>query len=216
MRLFVWDFHGVLEKDNERAVIEISNRILETFGFKERFTQEENLKLYGRKWFEYFEELLPDEPHEVHLKLQQACIKLEEDQPHIVDNNIKPNDYAHEVLKAIRANRHDQILISNMSDVALNRSMAAVDVTDYFPPQKAFACNTRDGSKVYTKHERLKTYLSGKQFERIIIIGDTPNDISLASIATGTTYLYVHPHLNFPNCKPTYKIRDLREVLGEV
>lgn len=39
MILFVWDFHGVLEKDNEKAVVDISNQVLSEAGFKEKFTQ---------------------------------------------------------------------------------------------------------------------------------------------------------------------------------
>jgi len=31
-KLFVWDFHGVLEKDNEQAVIQISNDVLKELG----------------------------------------------------------------------------------------------------------------------------------------------------------------------------------------
>jgi len=31
-KLFVWDFHGVLEKDNDLAVEVICNQVLEAFG----------------------------------------------------------------------------------------------------------------------------------------------------------------------------------------
>lgn len=215
MKLFVWDFHGVLEKDNEHAVIDISNNVLQKLGYRERITKEDNLKLYGKKWYEYFEYLLPNESHEKHLKIQQACITYEEANPNIVGNNIKPNDYAIVVLGKVQKSPHDQILISNMSDVALEMFMKSINITKYFP-QKAFACNTRSGNKVYTKHERLREYLDKKGFDEIIIIGDTPNDISLKEVAGGTTYLYTHPYLKFKDCKPDYKINDLREILREV
>lgn len=217
MKLFVWDFHGVLEKDNEKSVIEISNRVLEKLGYKERFSQENNLKLYGRKWYEYFEFLLPNEPHEKHLEIQQACIKLEEDEPHIVDNNIKPNNYALEVLTTIAKSPHDQILISNMSDVALARFMGAINITHFFPKTKAFPCNTRDGKKTHTKIGMLKKYLRGKSFDSLVIIGDTIFDMEMAKATKDAiTYLYVHKYLKFPSATPTYKINDLRKILKEV
>ena len=215
MKPFVWDFHGVLEKDNERSVIDISNYVLKKLGFRQRLSKKDNLKLYGKKWYEYFEYLLPNQTHQKHLEIQRACIAYEEANPNIVRSNIKPNDYAIEVLENIQKSGHDQILISNMSDVALEMFMHSIGISKYFG-QKAFACNTRSGNKVYTKHERLREYLSKKNFEDLVIIGDTPNDISLCDVAGGTTYLYTHPHLKFQDCNPTYRINDLRKVLKEV
>ena len=66
MKLFVWDFHGTLEKDNEGAVFKISNKVLENLGYKERLTKEDNFMLYGRKWSDYFAYLLPKEPEKTH------------------------------------------------------------------------------------------------------------------------------------------------------
>lgn len=215
MKLFVWDFHGVLEKDNEHAVIDISNKVLEKLGYKERISRKINLKLYGQKWYEYFEYILPYEFHEKHLEIQKACIEYEKANPNIVASRIKPNNHALTVLEAIQKSRHDQILISNMSDVALEMFTNSIGITKYFP-KKAFSCNTRGGIKVYTKHERLREYLNNKIFDEIIIIGDTQNDITLNEVAGGITYLYTHPHLKFKNCSPTYKINDLREVLREL
>lgn len=214
-KLFVWDFHGVLEKDNEHAVIEISNKVLSELGYKERISKELNQKLYGQKWYEYFEHLLPNESHETHLLIQQACIAFEQKHPEIVGGSIKPNDHAHGVLDAIKASIHDQILISNMSDVALEMFMNSVKITKYFK-NKAFPCNTHNGEKTYTKHERLESYLENNKFDDLIIIGDTPNDISLKRVAGGVTYLYTHPHLSYPNCDPSYRISDLRNVLKEI
>ncbi len=214
-KLFVWDFHGVLEKDNEFAVLEVSNIILEKFGYTVRFSKEDNQKLYGVKWYEYFEYLLPEENHKKHLALQQACIDLESEKPHIVDNNIKANDHVHEVLEKI-GTKYDQILISNMSDVALLRFMKVINVTQYFSDGKAFAANSYIGNKVYTKNEILEKYLKDKKFDKLIIIGDTPRDMELKKVVGGVTYLYNHPNLNFKNCKADYKINDLREILREM
>ncbi|MBU6389829.1 hypothetical protein KGQ71_04940, partial [Patescibacteria group bacterium] len=74
MKLFVWDFHGVLEKGNEQAVLEVSNLILRDFGFDQQFSREEIYRLYGQRWCDYFAHLLPDTQEELHLQLQHACI----------------------------------------------------------------------------------------------------------------------------------------------
>ena len=47
MKLFVWDLHGVLEKGNEIALLEISNIILKKFGYLEKFSIEDCIKLNG-------------------------------------------------------------------------------------------------------------------------------------------------------------------------
>ncbi|NGX27937.1 MAG: hypothetical protein K940chlam1_00109 [Candidatus Anoxychlamydiales bacterium] len=73
MKLFVWDFHGVLEKGNDVAVIEITSSVLKKIGFKRFLTLREAKLLTGKKWYEYFAYLLPDEPLKIHLDLQVEC-----------------------------------------------------------------------------------------------------------------------------------------------
>lgn len=215
MKLFVWDFHGVLEMDNEYGVVEVSNIILEKYGYKERFKKSDSQKLYGFKWFQYFEYLLPKEPKSKHLELETACVELERKDPSYIQKHIKPTPNSHKVLENIYK-IHDQILISNMHDTALKTFMDAVEINQYFPKGKAFATNSQNKMQVTTKKDVLKNYLQGKTFENIIIIGDSPGDIDLKSVAGGTTYLYCHKGLEFKNCYPDYKINDLREILREV
>lgn len=215
MKLFVWDFHGTLEKDNEGAVLEISNKVLENLGYKERLTQEDNYKLYGRKWSAYFEYLLPNESTQTHFYIQQKCIEYEGEYPEIIGKFIKPNDYAIEVLEKI-AKKHKQILVSNMSDVGLDRFMKAVNMMKFFPKDSMFATNSYKKQIKASKKEVLVNYLKGKNFDQVITIGDTHIDVEMGKAVGATTYLYVHPGRNHPNISADYKIRDLREVLKEL
>lgn len=57
--LVVWDFHGTLERGNEYAVLETSNDVLEQWGYSERFTEEDAIRLYGLKWQAYFADIPP-------------------------------------------------------------------------------------------------------------------------------------------------------------
>jgi hypothetical protein len=49
MKLFVWDFHGVLEKGNDGAVVEITNIALQRFGYSRRMTIQEGEFLSGKR-----------------------------------------------------------------------------------------------------------------------------------------------------------------------
>src|SRR5579859_4368699 len=132
MKLFVWDFHGVLEKDNEKAVIEISNAVLANAGYKERFTEEDNERLYGLKWYQYFQRLIPTLSNDVCLKLQADCFKYAEDHLEVLAKHIKPNDYAIDVLKEIAQSKNQQIVISNSRQRDLIWFLDAVKVRKFF------------------------------------------------------------------------------------
>src|SRR5487761_1194368 len=112
MKLFIWDFHGVLEKDNEKAVIDISNAVLENAGYSERFTQEDNERFYGLKWYEYFQKLISGISKDECLKLQSYCFKYAEEHLEILAKHIKPNDYVIDVLTSIADSGNKQIVIS--------------------------------------------------------------------------------------------------------
>lgn len=215
MKLFVWDFHGTLEKGNENSVLEISNKVLADFGYKVRFSKEDNLALYGVKWSKYFEYLLPNENENVHFELQKACMDFENEHPEIIAKNIKPNDHAIFVLDAI-SKKHEQILVSNMADFALERFISAIGVNRFFLSDKAFAANSHQKIKTITKKDLLTKFLRGKSFESIVIIGDTRADMEMAQVAGGITYLYAHPGRQQVDFPTDYKISDLRKVLREV
>src|SRR3989344_7018436 len=101
MKLFIWDFHGTLEKGNERAVMELSNEALKRRGYAERFGAEHIHQLYGKKLYEYFAFLLPHKSTAEHLRLQQDFIAIHKEQPDIIARGIAPNDHAAAVLTAI-------------------------------------------------------------------------------------------------------------------
>jgi len=216
MKLFVWDFHGVLEKGNDRAVEEISNSVLGANGYSQRFTMKEIELLYGKKWFEYFQRILPHEPHETHIKLQEACFEFSNSKPEIIARYIKSNDHATDVLDAIN-DTHQQILISNTRPDALRMFIASVGLEKYFPSGKYFAADAHRSAPINkNKLELLIEFLEGKTFDSVVVIGDSVRDMELASVANGISYLYALPGKAFPECLAQYKIRDLREVLREL
>ncbi len=214
-KLFVWDYHGTLEKGNENCVLYYANLALERLGYERRLTQEENLMLYGRALHKYFEYLFPEESHEQHLAIQEEFLKLEKEFPEIWDKYLKPNDGVIEVVGAIHNSHHDQIIISNTEENIIEPFVRAIGLESYFSEGKYFATNSHLGTKA-TKHDMLKRYMAGKQFDHFVAIGDAPKDLDYVEEYPSTTYLYAHPGWNFREYPATYQIRDLREVLKEI
>lgn len=213
MKLFVWDFHGVLEKDNELAVLDISNSILALHGYDARFSEADVRTYYGLKWYEYFEKILPGFDKEVYLQLQAECFEF--DNKNIAAKYIKPNDYALNVLKRIEAKGHDQILLSNTRPYDLDWFLDLVGMKKYFSETKRFGVNAHQTHG--NKSEALRDYLKNNNFDDVIIIGDSESDMALKDVSGGVTYFYSHPHIKLSSAvKADYIITDLRQILDEL
>jgi phosphoglycolate phosphatase-like HAD superfamily hydrolase len=218
-KLFVWDFHGTLEKGNELAVIEVTNNALEKHGFTERLNKEDAFRLYGIKWYEYFEYLLPDESHETHVMLQHTCFEW----PNvfeIIGKYLQPNDHALTVLSSIKKAGHDQILISNTSVDALPQFVSLARMEEFFDTNNTFAVMAHTKEVKRTKRHVLEEYLTAQPFsyDQIISIGDSLKDIALADDVQSRAFLYRHPGLNTEKYLEEHvlPIADLREILTAV
>ncbi|HSX52884.1 MAG TPA: HAD hydrolase-like protein [Patescibacteria group bacterium] len=216
MKLFIWDFHGVLEKDNEKAVIDISNAVLSNAGYDVRFTQEDNERFYGLKWYEYFQRLMPKLSKEECLKLQADCFKYAEEHLEILAKHIKPNDHAIDVLKSITESGNQQIVISNTRQNDLLWFLSAVGIKRFFNDAHIVGVNAHQQHN--TKSEALKAYLKTHLgFDQIIVIGDSGDDLKLGKEVGATTYYYKHPHREHENTyNADHIIKDLRQVLAEL
>lgn len=219
MKLFVWDFNGTLEKGTEKSVIKITNEVLKKFSYSRIMTAEECDLLWGKKWVDFFRFLLPSEPEEKLMELQQECFRLSDIQWQEFEHNIKPVPHAKDVLDAI-AKKHEQIVISNIRTTNIRNFLDAAGIGAYFPDGNAIAIDSHTYPN-RTKASALKEFLEGKGFEKVVVIGDTPEDINMSSVIEdlgipAVSYLYAHPQKDFLDCDADYKIRDLREVLREV
>lgn len=219
MKLFVWDFHGVLEKGNEHSVLEITNLALASHGYSRRMTTIESAALSGLRWYEYFTFLLPEIGEKECLQLQSTCLEISYSQPEIVAKYIQLNDHANDVLKQIQETSHHQILISNSSLKSLDIFVHLVGIQDYFPEAYRFGVDSHT-QKATTKKECLAQFLKGKDhFNTIISIGDSPGDMALINQENGRKgigYLYSYPDKPHRPAKCDYQINDLRVVLREL
>jgi phosphoglycolate phosphatase-like HAD superfamily hydrolase len=216
MILFIWDFHGVLEKDNEKSVIEISNAVLAEAGYKERFTEEDNERFYGLKWYEYFGKLIPSLPNEDCLKLQSHCFIYAENHLEILAKHIKPNDGAIDVLTKIARSGNKQIVISNSRQRDLLWFLDAVKINKFFSKDHIVGVNAHQHHE--TKTDALQNFLKNNTyFSKLVVISDSEDDLIMGKTIGATTYFYKHTNRKHEiTNNADYIINDLHEVLNEL
>lgn len=216
MKLFVWDFHGVLEKGNDRAVLEISNMALELHGHSRRITFEECELLAGLKWVEYFARVLPDLPNASHKELHASCLEITKKNPELVSKHIHLNEHAQHVLEQIDQSPYVQILISNTTSHVLDWFVSHLGIERFFPSKYRFGVDAHHQHA--SKLDCLKTFLEKNSFpEGVVTIGDSPSDMELASLHPKSIgYMYTYPGRFHRQAECHYKIHDLRHVLKEV
>jgi phosphoglycolate phosphatase-like HAD superfamily hydrolase len=210
--LFVWDFHGVLEKDNEYAVQEVVNRVLLEFNINKKSTVEECRAMYGRKWADYFKFYAPnaneDTIHKMVVKATEISIG-----ERIATKYIKPTEHAHDVLKQIADKGHTNLIMSNSSDISLNYFLEAVNMQNAFHHKFGADIHRKDKYSKDTKSEFLKEFLKDKSFDKIILIDDMEQAIEMGLRFNAITFRF-HRNSVKPKSKAHYVIDDLREVLN--
>ena len=213
MKLFVWDFHGVLEKGNEFAVQEVCNKVLADFGIKRKVTLQECLDLYGKKWADYFRYFAPHFDEEKILQIVFEATKYSLGKK-IALKYIKPMDNAHDVLKKIIEKGHINIIMSNSSPESLDYFLKSVNIKDMFQYKYGADQHKRNTSEERSKEEWLKEFLQQHKFDDMIVIDDLHEGIDMGRRLGAITY-----HFN-KNRKikadADYCITDLREVLKEL
>ncbi len=216
MKLFVWDLHGTLEQGNEKAVIELSNDILERFGYTERFDAQYAQELYGLKWYQYFERLFPEAGHDRHIELQAACFELSNSSAgaSVIASYMQPSQGALELLAAIKA-RHHQVLISNTTPESIPLFINALGMEEFFDETNSLAVNMHTREATRTKKDILAMYLNDRSYDDYIIIGDSDSDMDLTEVAGGKGYLYTHCGLMHRGNRGR-RIHDLKELLVEL
>jgi phosphoglycolate phosphatase-like HAD superfamily hydrolase len=211
-KFYVWDLHGTLEQGNEVAVIRLSNEVLADHGFRQRFQDDDAVRLYGLKWFEYFKDLLPDEQPEVWYKLQDACFERSENDVDIQLASVAPTPNSAEVLAAV-GKKGIQVLLSNTRPETLPVFVDHLGLARFFDDDHRIAV---DGHSLggRTKVDVMKEYLAGRHFDRIAVIGDSASDMKLGRAIGATCVLYNHPYLPRRDVDADVFTDDLRDVVN--
>ena len=225
--LFVWDFHGVLEKGNEKAVQELCNFVLKKFGINREMTLEETLDWYGLSWFDYFKSLVPDGNPELWQSMVKKTLSLQKIGWDIIEKYIKPQDFSEEVLKIIKDKGHQNIVLSNSRPKHAKRFVKTIGLTDYL--DEIIGADSHDSSRIHNnpyinkeihdiKAEILNNFLKNKNYKKVVAIGDRESDIRAGKSCGAVTYLFFDSKINksINKTRADYTISDLREILKEL
>jgi len=219
MKLFVWDFHGTLEKGNVKALYIIINRIADENKLDRRITFEETIQLYGLSWVDYFQYLKPGVSIEECEAMKQRAFAIQEEE-HIVEHYIKPMDYAQDVLAQIAHAGHRNIIMSNSRKDQIQWFVQLVGLKEHITEYIGLDSHSepREHTEIKKlKAEALQQYVSSGAYDRIIKIGDRQSDIEAGAVVGATTYLYRNEfNINEKmTVRADYEITNLRKVLRE-
>jgi len=219
MKLFIWDFHGTLEKGNVKALHIILNRVAEEHKLDRRITFEKTVQWYGLSWIDYFLYLKPGASIEECEAMKQRAFTIQEE-GHIIEQYIKPTDYAQDVLSKIAAAGHRNIIMSNSQKDQIQWFAQLVGLKKHIT--EYIGLDSHSEQREHTEIKKLKAgallqFVHSGVYDRIIKIGDRQSDIEAGVAIGAVTYLYRN-EFN-ANEKMTvradFEITDLREVLKE-
>lgn len=219
--LFVWDFHGVLEKDNVYAVRDLCNLVLNDFGFDRIVSLEEAAEYYGLSWLDFFKLILPQGDYKLWNQMVKRVLTLRERGWIIIKKYIKAREFAEYVLQEIKNNNHSNILLTNSSSEHAKRFTHFINLTSYLDDIKGIDYNwsCKPNQELHNlKGHLLLDFIKGKDYRKIIIIGDRESDIMAGKMCGAITYLFVDTKLRkqLIETKADYIISDLRQVLKEI
>ncbi|MFA6098659.1 MAG: HAD hydrolase-like protein [Patescibacteria group bacterium] len=218
--LFIWDFHGTLEKNNVLAVQEIVNKTLKHFDIYREMTLEEAVNLYGLSWLDYFQYIQPNGNNELWSDMRAQAVKIQQEN-FIVEKYIEPNDYAREVLEKIKQAGHKNLLLSNTDPRWIRHFARLVKIDDLLDDFIGLDVHSEPRQQTeiqQLKAQALKKYLTSKEFGKMVKIGDRESDIEAGQLIGAVTYFYrnIYNERHYLSIKPDHEIRDLREILKEI
>lgn len=207
-KLFVWDFHGVLEKNTEYAIREICEEVLDDFDYNKSVSLDEVKELYGRPWNEYYRELAPEAGKE---EINDMIERSHEIGKEIVLKYIEPREHAHEVLKKVKGAGNSNIVLTNSTEPAANFFLKELNLKDLV--EDWFALDSGKCESIKSKHRVLKDYLRNSDYQDVIVVGDNEEDIRAGIRCGAKTYLFTEEE---GVTEAHEVISDLREVLDEI
>lgn len=219
--LFAWDFHGVLEKDNEYAVLEVTNRVLEDYKVSRQMTLKECRLWCGLSWYDYFTNLYPEQKDEIYTEMVEKAREIQTKE-NISGRYIKPMDEAFETLYKIKKYNHNNIVISNSDPETVKYFTDLIGLTQYFDHLLGADKHHLRTYKTHSKKSLLLAeFLQNRQFNKIVMIGDTADDVLAGKSIGAVTYLFTGSkcftdHHLIEEIKPDCVVNKLSEVLREI
>ena len=220
MKLFVWDFHGTLEKGNVKALHEILNKVAHAFNVQKQISFETTVHMYGLSWIDYFQYLHPQGTTDEWLAMKDKATQIQKKE-RLVQKHIQPMDHAVEVLNTIKKQGHDNIILSNSQPQWLRKFSEMVGIEKFIDDYIALDAHgeSRGATELQQrKSNELVDFCQKKEYSRIIKIGDRESDIKAGKTVGAVTYFFRNQFNKDIQHQTAadYEITDLREVLKEV
>lgn len=219
--LFVWDFHGTLETGNVYAVQDLVNLILKDFSINREVGIKDVRDWYGLSWFDYFKLAAPEGNDTLWRDMVNKVLSLQQRGWEVIKTHIKLREFAGEVLKTIKKEGHQNILLSNTSPQHIKTFTDLLNITKYF--NNIIGVDTHHISRINKeihdiKGEALTDFLEKRKYNKVVVIGDRESDIKAGRKCGAITYLFIDPDFNekAKNTEADYVISDLREILKEL
>lgn len=220
MKLFVWDFHGTLEKGNVKALHEILNKVAHEFDLERNISFETTVRMYGLSWIDYFQYLHPRGKTDEWLAMKDKATEIQK-KGRLVQKYIQPMDHAVEVLETIKKQGHDIIILSNSQPKWIQKFAKMVGIEKYIDDYIALDAHgePRGATELQQrKSQELIDFCREKKYSSIIKIGDRESDIEAGKSVGAVTYFFRNQFNKDTEHQTAadFEITDLREVLKEL
>lgn len=217
MNLFFWDFHGVLEIGNIHSVHKVTNEVLKKSGFNIEVDLEFIKKNYGKKWIDYYKSLKLDIQEDLLETMVKTSSELGE---FYAIKYMKAQKNAYNVLNEIHSKHHHNFIYSNTAHKILREF---INILNYKNIVKEYIGYDSINNITLNKKEMIKTLSNNYNYDKLIVVGDTAEDMLAGKYHRANTYLFLCPLIyskyefnKISNNNADFKINDLKQVLKEL
>jgi len=206
--LFGWDLNLTLEEGTHLMIKAFMNEQARKYGYSE-VTIDQVLELYGHPLSVFYERLFGiEEPLVTQLrkegeKRSQDLYPLMELTPHAMP-----------VLEWIAEAGHHSVIVSNTSYDEVQRMVDSLNIRHLLKAVHGVTDHPKES--INCKVDALRYQMERGEYDRVVMIGDSQQDIDAGNAVGATTYLF-QPHCkyHFPyeQGNATHLIADLRDIV---
>lgn len=201
-----WDFHGVLEKDNELAVQSVMNAVLATFGYDKQVSVDFVLAMYGYHWKDLYKKVVSDAGDEALNSMVEESERIGVEHAR---RHIKPREGSHETLYLLAKKGYYNVLLSNTTPERLEQFVDSVGLGGLFTEIIGVENHT---NIVDYKCSKIEDFCQRKQLSRKIVVDDSHLGIEVGKRVSATIVHFLsHDLEKHPDAQ--YGIKNLKELL---
>jgi len=209
--LFAFDLHGTLVAGNENALVEATNISLEEHGRKERLTIEDARRLQGTPWADIVKQLCQDASSE---EIAKIVIDAKKNDSIVIPKHTRLMDHARETLEKIKSDGNKTLIVSSTTPEVLDLYFKHLGITGLVDCRVGISDVEENMGGVdigRLKGRKLRAYVKRGNFGRVVMTGDTEDDVKAGKIAHATT-IYINSN-GLKSDIADYSIENLRQFM---